>query len=1276
MDAAERLRLAGGAESEVVELARWVCLASRVEPHLLRRARLRFMARTNASLEADLWFGPLVQTRGARFIIFYPEVAARLREEMATSALRLARAWQMVRRGHRYLPELARLEEKLAWLALKGGPRSARQLDAQLRPLLKALLAGERKGLARWAVGALPRLPASAQTETARLVQMVAEAQLYGGWMRLLEPGDETGEPLSDEARALLFQGLERIEAGLRLFGDRLEVSEPPAADAQLIRVPATNPRLLNLSWPAPTGTTEARLTWPRPDPPQAGKSGEPPATNALLHAVAPPVSLTTIAGDNYRVVSQRAVTERMNEKAKSFLVTLLDHELRPVGTGLLIDEHHVVTTRRHIQQIESQALAVKSELPAEPMIRIQFPLLTDQRYLFAQVLYRAPARDLASNPDDLTLLELDGPALVEGAHPARLREAATLRGKTLMAFGSSLQEPDGRWAGFELQAADGYDALKPTANIEQSLGDWSGAPLIEAASGEVCGVFCLREKASAVLRPVPDDFLRGEPAPAVLPDIPRYFNPPLRIRDIGRRLFAETFSELMTQLGPQEALYGLYQQRVTGDWTEINRFGEMSTETYPKTFSHSFAAHIDSPTGFDELQPFAPIEYYAVAIERLQESGEPAAPKARIVNLPAERNAAFIGREYVLRQIAAGFNIADGSPGALQILYGLEGMGKTSLALEYAYHHADEYDLIWWIRAESGHTIEEDYISLSGRLDVPIDRAVTAFDIAVTVQRWLDKMPRWLLIFDGVPDEATIHPQYLPSIELGHVLITSRNSRWEISSGAQLITGLPAVEAAELLLKQTGETDEAGAEQLAEALGYLPLALDQAVMYMRGQGITINDYLDLLKTREWEMLSSGGRSTNDSALVATVWDASLRQIASASPQAAELLQLGAFLAGDEIPESLLQEGLEWPLETTREAPGRMAGALSVLREHSLVGATEDSISIHPLVQTVVRHRLGDEQARRLTDTALSTIDHLFPVDSDEMRAWPECLLLLPHARAVLAHNEAFNLPSALVPRLMNKVALYLLSRDEDGSAADLLQRATAYERDILRSADVRSAPLLNNLAVALMGQFELERAMPLLEQARSGYEEARGPGHPHVAAVLVNLGLVWLILQNYDAALELCQRALEADTKGYGPEHPTVAVTLINFGIIAYRLADMRSALQSTERALALLEQTHGQAHPDVAIGMNNLGLLYLDLDDRGRAEPLLRDALAYREGLLGADHPRTKQSRERMMRVKETIVNKAILAASLETRPRLIRIADAGLDISDLGTGRPPSA
>src|ERR1051326_7366089 len=146
-------------------------------------------------------------------------------------------------------------------------------------------------------------------------------------------------------------------------------------------------------------------------------------------------------------------------------------------------------------------------------------------------------------------------------------------------------------------------------------------------------------------------------------------------------------------------------------------------------------------------------------------------------------------------------------------------------------------------------------------------------------------------------------------------------------------------------------------------------------------------------------------------------------------------------------------------MEITKEEPRRIARAISTLLEHSLVNGTADSISIHPLVQTVVRHNLDREQARRFTERALATIENLFPIDSDEVRAWPECAGLLPHAQAALAHNEAFKIPSAQVTRLMNKIALYMLSRGEDKLVTELLPRALEYEQEVRLQESEKNIP-------------------------------------------------------------------------------------------------------------------------------------------------------------------------------------------------------------------------
>src|SRR3712207_8722740 len=107
-----------------------------------------------------------------------------------------------------------------------------------------------------------------------------------------------------------------------------------------------------------------------------------------------------------------------------------------------------------------------------------------------------------------------------------------------------------------------------------------------------------------------------------------------------------------------------------------------------------------------------------------------------------------------------------------VQALYGLGGVGKTQLALEYAHRFAADLDLVWWIDAEQPVLIPNQLAALASRLGLPAGSTV-----ADTVDRLLAELRRrvrWLLIFDNA-ERPTDIAAYRPG-GAGHVLITSRN--------------------------------------------------------------------------------------------------------------------------------------------------------------------------------------------------------------------------------------------------------------------------------------------------------------------------------------------------------------------------------------------------------------------------------------------------------------------------------------------------------------------
>lgn len=471
-----RIELAAASSGESVELARWVCIATRIDPALIRRARLTLARGVDAGVESDLWFGPLVQTAGARYILFHPEVADLLRRQLAQNRQDLARAWRVTRRTHRGLPELVRLEEKLTWLALKGGPRLDRMLDALLRPLIKAMLTGQREGLGRWALNVLPHMPEAVRgSKSARLLRVVAESQLYGGWANLLTTA---GEGPTDEEAALLLHGLERTTAGLRLAGDRLEVSEPPEDYSHIIKVPATNPRVLEVTWPGGDDTPEQRrLTW------QKGES-------AYAHHVTLPATVSTLAGDTHRLVHGGEVKREL-----SSLVFVVNTERRPMGMGVRVENNFVMTTFRSIRDV-----ANPEDFYSGP-VTLRFQDSVHDDYASAEIVKAGSTLDAPTpSADRLFLLKLPDDEIrssfIDSIRPAKLKSAFDFVGKVLAAPGLPLRYAAQKWATFEVgeMTEAGEFTLTPATQIRpEELARWSGSPLIDVNTGDVAGVVLAR---------------------------------------------------------------------------------------------------------------------------------------------------------------------------------------------------------------------------------------------------------------------------------------------------------------------------------------------------------------------------------------------------------------------------------------------------------------------------------------------------------------------------------------------------------------------------------------------------------------------------------------------------------------------------------------------------------------------------------------------------------------------------------------------------------------
>jgi hypothetical protein len=195
--------------------------------------------------------------------------------------------------------------------------------------------------------------------------------------------------------------------------------------------------------------------------------------------------------------------------------------------------------------------------------------------------------------------------------------------------------------------------------------------------------------------------------------------------------------------------------------------------------------------------------------------------------------------------------------------LHGLGGVGKTQLAVEYAWKHLGGYEAVLWVKADSSETLDANLAGLAGVLGLPEASAPKQHVQTEAVLGWLKGHGRWLLVADNADtDEAAkaVRDRLAPNLG-GHVLVTSRLGRWPISMTHLPVELLSPSDAAGYLQDRVAKEehyagDETAARKLAEELGYLPLALEQAAAFIIELSWSFDQYRQYLDEARPDLLN------------------------------------------------------------------------------------------------------------------------------------------------------------------------------------------------------------------------------------------------------------------------------------------------------------------------------------------------------------------------------------------------------------------------------------
>ncbi len=640
----------------------------------------------------------------------------------------------------------------------------------------------------------------------------------------------------------------------------------------------------------------------------------------------------------------------------------------------------------------------------------------------------------------------------------------------------------------------------------------------------------------------------------------------------------------------------------------------------------------------------------YSTVNMHFQGAGPQEPPPEQIWMVPFPRNPFFLGQEDLLTRLHQ--NLLRGTTTAvtqIQAVNGLGGIGKTQLALEYAYRYRELYPYVFWVRAEHRETLIADFVTIAQLLRLSQQQETEQMKIVQAALRWLTTHVRWLLVFDNA-DDLTILYDFLPTNPAGSILLTTRLAQTEPQAtplqvrqfderlGAELLLQRAHLLKPGQILEDARSENQQAAREIAHLVGGLPLALDQAGAYIDETQCTVGEYLKFYqrdRAVRTKLLGKRGKGTSSHAdPVATTWKLAFERVERASPAAADLLRACAFLDPDAIPEDLVQQGASYwskRLAQIAEDPFRWNEALGELLNYSLLRRDREqkTLSIHRLVQTVLRDSLDEKTERQWAEHTVNAVNQAFP-DGTKADDWEICRLLLPQGLRCIELINQEKMSSSEILSLLLNTANYLQQTAQYREAELLNQQAMRIIEQSFGKENSNLTYPLNNIANIYSLQGRYKEAESLYKKSLQIRERILGPEHPLIAKPLSNLANLYLEQRKYREAEPLYKKALQIWEKNLGVEHLYVANPINGLAILYTMQERYNEAEPLYKKALQIWEKNLGAGHPDVSYALGGLASLYRNLNKYTEAEPLYKRALQIRKQGLGNKHPLTKEIQE----------------------------------------------
>ena len=574
-------------------------------------------------------------------------------------------------------------------------------------------------------------------------------------------------------------------------------------------------------------------------------------------------------------------------------------------------------------------------------------------------------------------------------------------------------------------------------------------------------------------------------------------------------------------------------------------------------------------------------------------------------------------------------------------VLTGMRGCGKTQLAAAVANRCEEEgWPLVAWINAASREELVADLYELALRTginapkDVPPETIVRRF---LGQLRSADAADRFF-VFDNVENLDNLRDLIPEGSGVRVIITTTHHLHWDSLGWLALPVGVfDREQSIALLCQRTGDAHRNAADQIAEALGDLPVAVTQAAATAKWGGYTLSDYLDRLSNHPLESSISRleGDDYPDAVGVALfmAYEQVLEQLRKEHPQqeriAISLLDSLSLLAAPGVPT-------RWLLALDDDSDA-VRDTLSFLKRSSILQESTDSDKtiIHRLQGQVYRETyLSNQEELDKASTHVTTTLNGISINQfnsfEQQRQ--EVHNLIEQAHSITLQN--YSHPLFLNSITIRIIAITLKYANELGmqQLALILTDSVTKAGETLGPDHLHVLTSRNYLASTYRDAGRLDEAIARFEQILEDFERVLGPDHPDTLTSRNNLANTYHDAGRLDEAITLYEQNLTDYTRILGPNHPSTLTSRNNLANAYHDAGKFEEAITLYEQNLKDFEDLLGPHHPDTLTSRNNLANAYQATGRLDEAITLYEQNLTDRTQILGPHHPDTLTSRNNL--------------------------------------------